>query len=143
MTYYVKYKSKDNLIFGKGRPMKQYALSKLCISNLYAYHRDNNKNVNVKYLLCEPGAAATGLFKTFPKWFKKLAIGFLNIFTNSPKKGSLSGCKLMCDICANGDYYRPGGLFTISGFPKKAKFKSKTVYPNIISDAQEMLKQYE
>lgn len=142
-SFFAKYKNRDNFVYGKDAPMKQYSLSKLCVSNLCIHYRESNNNPYVKYLLCEPGAAATDLFKTFPKWFKKLALGFLNTFTNNATKGSLSGCKLMCDVCANGDYYRPRGLFALSGFPKKAQFPQKYIYPNILSDAEEILKQYE
>lgn len=142
-SFFYKYKNKDKFIFGNDRPFKQYSLSKLCCSNLYIYHRNNNNNPYVKYLLCEPGVAATELFKTFPKWFNKIAIGFMKIFTNDAKKGSLSACKLLCDINANGDYYRPGGLFTASGLPKKGQYPTKFIFENIISDASEIAKQYE
>lgn len=142
-SFFYKYKNKDNFIFGKDGSFKQYSLSKLCCSNLHIYHRDNNNNPNVKYLLCEPGVAATDLFKTFPKWFKKIAITFMKTFTNDAKKGSLSACKLMCDVAANGDYYRPGGLFTVAGLPKKGQYKKKYIFSNIIIDAEEMAKQYE
>ena len=141
-SFIKKYKNKDNFIYGKDKPFKQYSLSKLCCSNLHIYYRDNNTNPNVKYLLCEPGASSTGLFNSAPKWFKSAAIGFMKVFGNDAKEGSLSGCKLMCDVCANGDYYRPGHLFTAKGLPKMGKYPDKYIVPNIISDAEEALKQY-
>ena len=142
-TYLHKYKNKDKFIYGDYRPFKQYCLSKLCCSNIFAHYRDNNKNENVKYLLCEPGAAATEIVKSFKPWFKKIAQAFVATFNNSAKKGCLDGCKLMCDDCVNGDYYKPRCFFSLVGMPKKAKYPRRYIFPSILSDADEMIKQYE
>ena len=141
-SFRYRYKNKDKFIYGEMAQLKQYALSKLCVSNVYVYYRDNNKNPNVKYLLCEPGVAFTNLFHNFKEWFKKIAFIYLKYFTNSARVGSLSGCKLMCGAAANGDYYRPRGPFTAVGLPKKAKYSKRAIYPNIITDAEEVLKNY-
>ena len=141
-SFRYKYKNKDKFIYGEVAPLKQYALSKLCISNVYVHFRDNNQNPYVKYLLCEPGVAFTNLFHNFKEWFKKIAFIYLKYFTNSSREGSLSGCKLMCDVAANGDYYRPRGIFPAVGLPKKAKYTKRAIFPNIISDAEEMLNNY-
>ncbi len=138
-----KYKNKDKFIYGEDRPMKQYCLSKLCVSNLYTYSRDNNDNQNIKYLLCEPGVAYTNLFRNFKKWFKKISFPFLKYCCASASEGSLSACKLMCDDVSNGDYYHPRGLFTAKGLPKQGKFPNKYVNNSIILDGEEIVKLYE
>ena len=66
-----------------------------------------------------------------------------NVFNNSAKKGSLDGCKLMCDDCVNGDYYKPRCFFSLVGMPKNAKYPRRYIFPNIITDADEMIKEYE
>lgn len=143
-SFRYKYKNKkNNFIYGEVAPLKQYALSKLCVSNVYVYFRDNNQNPYVKYLLCEPGVALTNLFHNFKEWFKKIAFIYLKYFTNSAREGSLSACKLMCDIAANGDYCRPRGFFTAVGLPTKAKYTKKAIFQEIITDAEEVLKNYE
>ncbi len=138
-----RYNKKDKFIYGEDKPMKQYCLSKLCVSNLYAYYKNNNKNASIKYLLCEPGVAFTNLFRNFKKWFKKIAFPFLKYCCSSAREGSLSACKLMCDVVANGDYYHPRGLFTAKGLPKKGYFKDKYISEQIINDGREIMKIYE
>ena len=138
-----KYKNKDKFIYGEEKPFKQYCLSKLCISNLFVYHRDRNSNSFVKYLLCEPGAAPTNLFRSFKKWVKNITVSFLKGFCASTREGSLSACKLMCDVVSNGDYYHPRGLFTTKGLPTRGKFPKRFINENIINDGEETLKNYE
>ena len=142
-SFFEKYKKPERYIYGNGDKMSQYAISKLCCSNMYVYFKNINQNPNVKYLLCEPGIAATNLFRNYPKWFKNLATFFIRIFTNTAKEGSLSACKLMCDLAANGDYYRPRSLFSSKGLPKKAFYPQKYVFPAIIDDAIKIIKMYE
>lgn len=141
-AYFSKY-NKDRFIYGQDKPFKQYNLSKLCITNLYAHYRDNNNNPYVKYLLCEPGIAFTNIFRNFKKWFKKISFPFLKHFGASAREGSLTACKLMCDTAANGDYYRPRGLFTAKGLPKNSELKSKYIKEQIISDGEGVAKIYE
>ena len=142
-SYFYKYKNKDKFIFGEDKPLKQYSLSKLCCTNLFAHYRDNNLNHHVKYLLCEPGIATTDIYRNFKKWFKIISRPFFVIFTNSALEGSLSGCKLMCDAAANGDYYRPRHLFAAKGLPKKSQLPTKLINEDIIRDAKEMADMYE
>lgn len=142
-SFFYKYKNKDNFIYGKDKPMKQYSLSKLCISNLYTHYRSINDNDHVKYLLCEPGVAFTNLFRNFKKWFKKISYPFLKHFSSSPREGSLSACKLLCEEVNNGDYYHPRGLFTARGLPKRGSFPKKYINEQILIDAKEILKNYE
>ena len=142
-TFLHEYKDKDKFIYGEYKPFKQYALSKLCCSNIYTYYRDKNENEHVKYLLCEPGAAATEIIKSFKTWFKKIALAYVRTFNNSAEKGSLDACKLMCDDCVNGDYYRPKHFFSLVGMPKKSRYSRRYIFSNIITDADEMIKEYE
>lgn len=142
-TYFYKYKNKDKFIYDAARPFKQYCLSKLCVSNLYAYYRNRNENMYVKYLLCEPGIAATNLFSSFKTWFKKLSIAFIKTFANDSFKGSLSACKLMCDEAANGDYYHPRHFFSSRGLPKKDILSPKVINRSIIDDASAIMSIYE
>ena len=142
-SFAYKYKNKNKFIYGEDKPMKQYCLSKLCCSNLYVHYRDTNSNVNVKYLLCEPGIATTNLFNGFKKWFKNLSLFFLKYLSNSAREGALSGCKLMCDIAANGDYYRPRHFFTSKGLPKKSSYPKKYIFLDIMNDAEDIIKVYE
>ena len=141
-SFSYKYKNKDRLVYGEEKQMKEYSLSKLCISNLYVHYRDNNLNPYVKYLLCEPGAAPTNLFRDMKKWVKKITVDFLKHFCCSTQEGSLSACKLMCDIVFNGDYYHPGGFFTIKGLPKRGVFPQKYINEKIILDGEEIAKIY-
>ena len=142
-SYFHKYRSGDEFIYGKGKQMRQYALSKLCCSNLYVYLKDNNQNPYVKYLLAEPGVAVTNIYQNFKRWFKNLALFFLRIFTNDARTGSLSVMKLICDRCANGDYYRPAHLFHARGLPVKSIFKKQFINNKIIDEGREMVKMYE
>lgn len=142
-SFFHKYKKKDKFIYGEDTPFKQYCLSKLCCSNLFIHYRDLNENVNVKYLLCEPGIATTNLFNGFKKWFKNLAFFFLKYLSNDARVGSLSGCKLICDLAANGDYYKPRHLFSSKGLPKKSKYPEKYIFKNIMIDAEEIISTYE
>ena len=136
-------KTKDAFIYGEYKLMKVYAMSKLCCSNLYVFFRDHNKNPNVKYLLCEPGVASTNLFNQSSMWFKKPLNSIFKGLTNTARVGCLSACKLMCDVCANGDYYRPHHLFSAKGLPKKAYFNDKFINEDIITEGLENLKIYE
>ena len=138
-----KYRNKDNFVYGEDKPFKQYCLSKLCISNLHIHQRDNDTNPYIKYLLCEPGAAPTNLFRNTKMWFKNLSVVFLSLFCCSPLEGSLSACKLMCDVVSNGDYYHPRGLFATKGLPKRYCFPVKFINQNIIKDSEEIIKIYE
>ena len=142
-SFSYKYKNKDKFIYGEEKEMKQYSLSKLCISNLYVHYRDNNINPYTKYLLCEPGAAPTNLFRNLGKWYKKITVIFLKHFCCSNLEGSLSACKLLCDVSANGDYYHPRGLFTIKGLPKRGIFPQKYINKRIIEDGEEIANIYE
>lgn len=142
-SYFHKYKSGDEFIYGKGKQMRQYALSKLCCSNLYVYLKNNNENPYVKYLLAEPGVAITNIYQNFKKWFKNLSLFFLRIFTNDALTGSLATTKLICDICANGDYYRPAHFFHSRGLPIKSVFKKEFINYKIIEEGREIVKMYE
>ena len=139
-SFAFKYKNSNKLIYGELEGWKEYSLTKLGCSNLYAYYRDQNINLHVKYLLCEPGAAATNLFSSFPQWAKNITLWFLKSFTNTPEEGALSAIKLLCDLTANGDYYYP--RHTLSGLPKKHIFKRKYIIPKIIDDGKEVIKTY-
>ena len=143
VSFAYKYKNKNSLIHGEDKPMKLYSLSKLCISNLFIHYRDNNSNRYVKYLLCEPGIAATNLFGSVNKAFDSLAGLFFKIFGNTAKVGALSGCKLLCDIVANGDYYKPRYLRSAKGLPKKANYPDDYIFESIMMDAQEIVEMYE
>lgn len=142
VTKMCKYKNEDHFIYGEDNLMKQYNLSKLCVCNLYAYYRDRNTNLNVKYLLCEPGVAFTNIIRDFKKWFKKIAVPFVRTFACSAREGSLSACKLLCDLAANGDYYHPRGFISIKGLPKKDIFPKKLINNQIITDGEEIAKIY-
>ena len=143
VSFIHKYVHKNSFIHGEEKPMKLYALSKLCVSNLYVHYRDNNHNRNIKYLLCEPGIAATNLFGSVNKVFDSIAGLFFKIFGNTARTGALSGCKLMCDAAANGDYYRPRYLKSAKGLPKKVEFPKEFIFKDIIEDAQEIVEMYE
>ena len=137
-----KYKNKDHLIYGEDALVKQYNLSKLCVCNLYTYYRDRNSNPNIKYLLCEPGVAFTNIIRDFKKWFKKIAVPFVRTFACSAREGSLSACKLLCDLAANGDFYHPRGFISVKGLPKKDVFPKKYINHQIITDGEEIVKIY-
>ena len=142
-TFIYEYKNKNKFIYGEYNAFKQYCLSKCCCSNLFVYYRDKNKNPYVKYLLCEPGVASTMLFKNCSHFLEKVFWNFCKFCSNDSETGSLSGCKLICDVVANGDYYHPKHLFTIKGLPKKDTFPKKYIFPSIISDAKDIIEMYD
>ena len=142
-SFFKKYKNKDRLIYGEEKLFNQYSLSKLCISNLYTYFRDDNENPYVKYLLSEPGISTTNIFQNFKKWFKSFSYPFICLMGNKAEIGCLSACKLLCDICANGDYYHPRHFFHAKGYPIKDVFPKKFIFENIITDGKKIIKTYE
>lgn len=141
-SYFYKYKNKTKFLNGKYSDFKQYSLSKLCCSNLFINRAKNNKNMYVKYGLCEPGIVDTGLFKNMNKWVRIPSRIFMPMISNSGLNGSLPAATLLCEIMANGDYYKPAHLFSAKGLPKKHKFPNKLDNENIIIDAKETIKKY-
>ncbi|HOZ02737.1 MAG TPA: SDR family NAD(P)-dependent oxidoreductase [Bacilli bacterium] len=138
--HFVHYKNKNlSLLNGKQSLMKQYFISKLGISQVFSFYSSSNTNPYVKYLLAEPGISNTQIIRNYKKWFKIIANGFLSVFLHSNVKASLSACHLACQIVANGDYYRPRGLWSVSGYPHLSHFKKKRVDYRIIIDGLDVL----
>lgn len=129
-----------SLLSKKNGLMKQYNLSKLGITRLFQYCYSHNENSHVKYLLAEPGVSNTQIIRNFQKWFKTIASGFLNLFTHSNLKASLSACYLACEKVSNGDYVHPRGLLSIMGFPHYAILKEKHLDYRIVDDAKEIIR---
>jgi len=138
--HFVHYKNKNlSLINGKQSLMKQYFISKLGIAQVFSFYSTSNTNPCVKYLLAEPGISNTQIIRNYKKWFKIIANGFLSVFLHSNVKASLSACHLTCQIVANGDYYRPRGLWSVSGYPHLSHFKKKRVDYRLIIDGLDIL----
>ena len=104
---------------------------------------NNNQNECVKYLLCEPGASSTNLFNGYHKWFKIIVQSWLKLFANTVEMSSLTACTLLTEPANNGDYYRPKGFGSLKGLPKKSVYPQKWIFPDIIKDAKEVMKNYE
>jgi NAD(P)-dependent dehydrogenase (short-subunit alcohol dehydrogenase family) len=138
--HFVHYKNKNlSLLNGKQSLMKQYFVSKLGIAQTFSFYSSSNINPYVKYLLAEPGISNTQIIRNYKKWFKIIANGFLSVFLHSNVKASLSACHLTCQIVANGDYYRPRGLWAVSGYPHLSHFKKKRVDYRLIIDGLDIL----
>lgn len=120
-----KYKNMKDLTNIKNGLMKQYNLSKYCIHNYFRYRSLSNSNPLIKYMICEPGITNTNIIRNFPKWFKKIASGFLSLFLHDSFQASLCGAYLVCNYCANGDHYVPSGFLKQTGLPKKYIDKRK------------------
>jgi NAD(P)-dependent dehydrogenase (short-subunit alcohol dehydrogenase family) len=136
----VNYKNKNlSLLNGKQSLMKQYFVSKLGVTQAFSFYSTSNTNPYVKYLLAEPGISSTQIIRNYNKWFKIIANGFLSVFLHSNVKASLSACHLACQIVANGDYYRPRGLWSVSGYPHLSHFKKKRVDYRLIIDGLDIL----
>ena len=142
-SFVYKYKNSNRFLYGEENARKSYSLSKLCCSNLYVHLKDNSKNKSVKYLLCEPGASSTNLFNGYHKWFKFIVQSWLRLFANTVEMSSLTACQLLTEPANNGDYYRPKGFASLKGLPKKIIYPEKWVFPAIIEDAKEVMKNYE
>jgi len=116
-----------SLLNGKKGLMKQYNISKLGVAQMFYFYSASNNNPYVKYLLAEPGISNTQIIRNYQKWFKIIASGFLSVFLHNNVKASLSACYLTCQKVANGDYYRPRGLLTVSGYPHQSHLNKKSI----------------
>lgn len=113
---------KCNLInydkYNSYKDMKQYSTSKRGVENIFKYFADNNQNVNVKFLLAEPGISATNIIRGYPKFIQCIAKPFLNCFANKQHIAALPSLYLISNKVANGDYVIPNKLWSIKGYPK-------------------------
>ncbi len=139
--HFVRYKNKElSLLNGKQSLMKQYFISKLGIAQIFNFYSSSNANPYVKYLLAEPGISNTQIIRNYKKWFKIIANGFLSVFLHSNVKASLSACHLTCQKVASGDYYRPRGLWSVSGYPHLSYFKKKRIDYRLIIDGLDIMR---
>lgn len=82
--------------------------------------KDSYKNLKLQFI--HPGISATNIIHYshggYPKWFYKIAIGFMKAFFTSPKIASLN--IIYSIFCETTQYelVAPGGLFKIWGYPK-------------------------
>lgn len=103
----------------------QYNNSKNAAVNIFNFYATNNKNVNVKFLLAEPGISSTNIVRNYPKWFRGIAKGAMRVLFQSAKAGALPTDYLLTSNVNNGDYYKPKHLKGVKGLPKKGKLKKK------------------
>jgi NAD(P)-dependent dehydrogenase (short-subunit alcohol dehydrogenase family) len=100
---------------------RQYALSKkFMMANHYFFMKQ--KDTNIHYSMMHPGVASTnivsGTSNSFPRWFSRIARGFMSAFMNHPEKAALGIAILAVQEKMHGCYLLPRGLFEISGYPR-------------------------
>ena len=107
-----------NILDNKMKKMKQYSLSKYCLTN-YKNYKASENNSNNLYLVCEPGITKSNIIRNFSKLIQVLGKWFLNTFMMDVSVASLNAIMCVGSTSINsGDEYRPRGLFSIGGKPK-------------------------
>ena len=119
--------SKKYDITNKKKLNKQYCVSKAGVESLFYHYYINNKDSNISYLLCEPGAVKTALFRDLHAVMRRASGFFLGFFCHKADKAALTALRCLQDDNKNGDYYVPRGFLTFSGFPKKKKFPKRRI----------------
>ncbi len=113
---------------------RQYANSKLAINKLF-HVLANGMNLhdfidrkNVSFFLMHPGITMTNIIGNFPKWFQDLARLVMHVLFQKADCAALGIAYLAgAKHVFNGSYLVPGGLFEISGHPKKRSFPKRMV----------------
>ncbi|MCQ2776624.1 MAG: SDR family NAD(P)-dependent oxidoreductase [Bacilli bacterium] len=112
----------------------QYFNSKIADANLFHFYSINNQNPHVKFLMCEPGIAASNIIRNYPKWFIPIANGFIKTVFQTSDMGALSCMYLLTNYVSNGEYYRPSRIFGYKGYPKKAYLNKKIIKSSMIDE---------
>lgn len=128
-----KYKDVENSLRNPYKKhFNQYNNSKNAVVNIWHYYYKNNKNDNVKYLLCEPGISESNIVRNYPKWFVPVAKFGMRVLFQSAKEGALPALAMCTEKVLDGDYNKPKLFKGIRGLPKKGHIKDKYVHDDMI-----------
>ena len=96
-----------------------YGKSKLAnLHFTYALHR----KLGVEALAAHPGGASTEVFRYSAAWFRGPNLLIAKLFGRTPAMGALPTLRAATDPGARGgEYYGPGGLFEIGGYPVRVE----------------------
>ncbi|MFE0021702.1 oxidoreductase [Amycolatopsis sp. NPDC059021] len=97
-----------------------YAGSKL--ANLLFTHELNRRlrDANTVALAAHPGGASTEIFRYSSPWFRVPNLLIARVLGRTPAMGALPTLRAATDpLAEGGEYYGPGGLFEIRGYPER------------------------
>jgi NAD(P)-dependent dehydrogenase (short-subunit alcohol dehydrogenase family) len=95
----------------------QYGVSKEAVVDTFVYALSQGADAAMTH----PGVTSTEILKEFTPFWKKAGNGFLYLFTHRPWKACLG--IIAASKGPSGTYWGPRGLFHISGYPTKLRFK--------------------
>lgn len=131
------YKKTNFLLNNKVSKMKQYSLSKFCITN-YKNYKVSFNNTNNKFLVSEPGITNSNIIRNLPKVINVLGNWFLKLFMMKVDKASLNAIMCLQDEINDGSEYRPRGLFAIRGLPRLVGKNNKIDF-DVINKTMEII----
>ena len=116
---------KTNIDSNNFKTFKEYNISKMCVE-AYTYKLIKEKPYpNIDFVLTEPGITSTSITRDLDSFLKHVGKIFVSTFFHSVNKASLTLLEAVSSKAVHGSYIVPGGLFTISGYPKYKKFPHK------------------
>ncbi|WP_370935654.1 oxidoreductase [Amycolatopsis sp. cg13] len=112
---------------GDLRAASGYPASKLA-NLLFAYELAKRlRGTETASLAAHPGGATTEIFRHSPSAFRIANLAIARLFGRTPAMGALPTLRAATDPGAsNGEYYGPGGLFEIRGYPELVKSSARS-----------------
>lgn len=109
--------------FGRAREWDSsrnaYARSKLA-NLLFTFALGRRLSGSTIAVAAHPGGASTEIFRTSAGWFRGVNLAIARLLGRTPAMGALPTLRAATDPDASGgDYFGPGGLFEIRGYPTK------------------------
>ncbi|MBB1157336.1 oxidoreductase [Amycolatopsis dendrobii] len=104
-----------------------YPASKLA-NLLFAYELAKRlRGTETVSLAAHPGGAATEIFRHSSAAFRGANLAIARLFGRTPAMGALPTLRAAADPAAsNGEYYGPGGLFEIRGYPELVQSSARS-----------------
>lgn len=139
-SWFEKYKSKEkDILSNNTTQLHQYNLSKLGTTQVFMHFQKENTNPKVKFLLAEPGAVSSDIFRTVKAWYKKVVLVTIKALHFTVPEGALPLVTLATKDVNDGDYYKPRDFFYLRGLPIKKKLKERRRNPKMIEDGYEVI----
>ncbi|WP_406635566.1 oxidoreductase [Amycolatopsis sp. WGS_07] len=109
------------------RAASGYPASKLA-NLLFAYELAKRlQGTETVSLAAHPGGATTDIFRYSSPVFRGVNLAVARLFGRTPAMGALPTLRAATDPGAsNGEYYGPGGLFEIGGYPERVKSSARS-----------------
>ncbi|WP_134663022.1 MULTISPECIES: oxidoreductase [unclassified Amycolatopsis] len=109
------------------RAASGYSASKLA-NLLFAYELAKRlRGTETVSLAAHPGGATTEIFRHSSSVFRGANLAIARLFGRTPAMGALPTLRAATDPGArNGEYYGPGGLFEIRGYPELVKSSARS-----------------